>query len=315
MHNVLLGVFRTLLKLWTESSNKAYSLPITAKQEIDRRINCVKRQICSDFVRSPRPLTELKFYKATELRLMLLYLGPFLFHSVVKQPYYNHFLLLVSAIRILCHPTWHKTQNAKAKSLLQLFGQQFKNYYGEQYYVYNFHLCSEHLSDDCLLHGNLDAFSAFPFENYLQIMLHYIKKAPNPLQQFKNRLGEHLKFETKSKQKLFKQSGENYSIITNQYNSIISDHSNDRYIFANDHVYEVQNITKNRNEFKIKCKKVSDLIPLFDKELKSTTIGIFHSAKITLEPDTVVLDANGVSKVLCIQFDKIFGFIVVLHTN
>ncbi|XP_055522823.1 uncharacterized protein LOC129717002 [Wyeomyia smithii] len=281
MHNVLLGVFRTLLKFWTETSNKAYSLPTAAKQEIDRRINCVKRQICSEFVRSPRPLSELKFYKATELRLMLLYLGPFLFHTVVREPYYEHFLLLASAIRILCHPTWHATQNSTAKTMLKLFGEKFQLYYGEQFFVYNFHICSTHLADDSLLHGNLDSFSAFPFENYLQIMLHYIKKAPNPLQQFKNRLGEHLNFETSSKKKVCKQRGDYYSIITNGKNCTISEHPNDNFIFVNGNVYQVQNITKNNHDFELKCKKVSHLLSLYMNPLKSASVGLFCSGSIT----------------------------------
>ncbi|XP_058448932.1 uncharacterized protein LOC131428888 [Malaya genurostris] len=184
MHNVLLGVFRTILKHWLNSF--AITCHLNGVVTGGR-----KKQICCDFERTPRPLTDLKWFKATELRLMLLYFGPFIFVDMLDKRYYKHFIKLHSAIRILCHPTLHCTMNNIAKNILEAFARDFMSLYGEQFFVYNFHLLT-HLADDCMLHGKLDDFSAFPFENYLQTMLHYIEKAPYPLQQFRNRFSEHI---------------------------------------------------------------------------------------------------------------------------
>ncbi|XP_021707311.1 uncharacterized protein LOC5574795 isoform X1 [Aedes aegypti] len=139
MHNVCLGGMKSLLNLWVETSGKSYSLTPAQKCIIDSRIEAVKRQVCSDFSRTPRPLTDLKWFKATELRLLLLYLGPFIFLNVMSDAYYNHFLKLHAAIRILCHPVKYQTENDKAKNLLEAFGHEFMTLYGEHLFVYNFH--------------------------------------------------------------------------------------------------------------------------------------------------------------------------------
>lgn len=48
-----------------------------------------------------------------------------------------------------------------------------------------------HLCDDVRNLGSLDSFSAYPFENYLQIIKNLIRKSAKPLQQIVKRLSEH----------------------------------------------------------------------------------------------------------------------------
>lgn len=314
MHNVLLGVMKSLLKLWTETSGKPYTLTTIQKNVVDLRIKSIKNQICSDFTRTPRPLTDLKWFKATELRLFLLYLGPFILLNIMDDRYYNHYIKLHAAIRILCHPSKHKTQNNDAKNLLEAFGHEFKQLYGDHLFVYNFHLLT-HLANDCMLHGSLDSFSAFPFENYMQIMLHYIKKSSFPLQQFKNRFGEHLKYDDKKKV-ILRQRGSAYSVITNKQNTRISIGSRDNFVCKNGQIFQVQQITRHGDEFMLDCAAVLDVGSLYVEPMESTTNGVYYCGEdLTLSDETILMEANAVTKVLRITLDEISGFIEILHTD
>jgi len=63
-----------------------------------------------------------------------------------------------------------------------------KLYYSELL-TYNMHSLV-HLSEDVKIHGKLDNFSAFPFENYMQKLKQLIRKKNDHLIQLVNRLHE-----------------------------------------------------------------------------------------------------------------------------
>lgn len=76
-------------------------------------------------------------WKATELRLFLLYIDPVILKSVMSAEYYEHFLSLSVAIRILCHPELCFTLNEYAHNLLIYFVSHYEELYGRQYMSYN----------------------------------------------------------------------------------------------------------------------------------------------------------------------------------
>lgn len=137
-------------------------------------------------------LEECGDWKATELRTFLLYLGPVCLKSVLPPNYYNHFMSLSIAIRILVSPELIKdhVKMQYADTLLRHFVNTYASYYGEENMVYNVHNCI-HLVNDCRELGTLDSFSSFPFENYLgYIKRHYLRNGVKPLQQVCKRLIE-----------------------------------------------------------------------------------------------------------------------------
>lgn len=72
---------------------------------------------------------------------------------------------------------------------IRVFVNHCESLYGIEFYVYNIHsLC--HLSDEVALHGPLDRFSAFPYENYLGQLKRLIRSPNKPLQQICRRLSE-----------------------------------------------------------------------------------------------------------------------------
>ncbi len=99
-----------------------------------------------------------------ELRSFLLYSGPAILKDNLSPEKYEHFLYLHFAI--LVSPTLCSKYATLASDLLKYFVFKFGNICGLNHLIYNVHSLI-HLSDECVKHGPLDQFSAFPFENYL----------------------------------------------------------------------------------------------------------------------------------------------------
>jgi hypothetical protein len=142
MHCVCLGVMRKLLWVWIRG-------PLVTRigrqniELISTALEALVDFIPSDFARKPRSLAELARWKATELRQFPLYTGPARLKSIFKgkllEDFYDHFMILHSAIKILWSP--HLCQipefNKYAKDLLILFVEQCKTLYGDWFVSYN----------------------------------------------------------------------------------------------------------------------------------------------------------------------------------
>jgi len=122
-------------------------------------------------------------------RIKIIFIGPVILKSVMSAKYYEHFLTLSVAIRILCHPELCFTLNEYAHSLLIYFVRYYEDLYGRQYMSYNIHNLI-HLANEVKTFGCLDKFSCFPFENYLRMLRLKIKNSPKPLEQLINRINE-----------------------------------------------------------------------------------------------------------------------------
>lgn len=147
-------------------------------------------QLPDEFSRSPRSLTYLKRYKATEFRQLILYTMPILLKGRIPTKYYNHMLKLHCALRILSSPEDCIRNNKLAAKLIDDLVLQFNDLFGAHCISYNLHSLT-HLAQDVLNMGKLlDDFGAFKFENYMQ----YLKKLPKTgyraLEQIHNRVSE-----------------------------------------------------------------------------------------------------------------------------
>lgn len=155
-----------------------------------------------DFVRLPRSLEDIEYYKATELRQFLLYSGPVVLKKITNKNIYTHFITLSCAIRILCSPALHRVYNNYALKLLKYFVQKFAILYEKEYISHNIHGLI-HLPTDCLQHGPLDTYSCFKYENYLFEIKKTIQAARNPLQQICNRLKEQEYVQNNDNEKMY----------------------------------------------------------------------------------------------------------------
>ncbi|KAL2089217.1 hypothetical protein ACEWY4_016116 [Coilia grayii] len=188
MHLVCLEVMRRLVYLWLKgplacrlSSRQVYSL--SDDLESARAFTPVK------FNRRPRALKEVDRWKASEFRQLLLYTGPVLFKAVLNSAVYQHFFLLFVAIFILSNDKLVAAHFDYADSALNVFVRHFRVMYGDMYVSYNVHNLV-HLANDVKLHGNLNTFGAFKFENFLKTLKKMVRKPQAPCSQVVKRILE-----------------------------------------------------------------------------------------------------------------------------
>jgi hypothetical protein len=142
-----------------------------------------------EFARKLSNFFQLGMWKATELRLFLLYVGPVVLKKFVTPEFYNCFMVLSVFIRILCQFPDSQNHLAYAKKLSMHLITLFCNLFGEQFVVYNCHVLV-HLPDDVERYGSLEKFSCFKFEFFLRFLLRSIRSPNQPLQQLINRVIE-----------------------------------------------------------------------------------------------------------------------------
>ncbi|XP_072747535.1 uncharacterized protein [Anoplolepis gracilipes] len=189
MHLICLGVVKKIiLNIWLFGP-AAHKLSKTQIEEISNYLIQIKSCIPSDFARKIRSLNECKRWKATEFRFFLLYCGPIILKNILPFDKYLHFLSLHAAVRILINLESCAKYLDYTQSLLQYFIKQFIVIYGEEYISHNVHGLI-HIVDDSRIFGNLDCYSAFPFENYLQYLKKCVRKPDAPLVQIINRIQE-----------------------------------------------------------------------------------------------------------------------------
>jgi len=182
MHLVHQGAFKRLLSFWTKEKG-----PWKLHRDVVARISALPNHLSlfypsADFNRPPRSLEELKFYKATELRRLLLYAGILVFKGLLDENIYKNFLLLHVAIFILSSEVLVKTMTYYADQLLRTFITHSVEIYGRKFVVFNVHaLC--HLSAECKVLRKLGNFDAFPYENRLKSIKDSLKSGYKPLEQ------------------------------------------------------------------------------------------------------------------------------------
>lgn len=101
MHLVYLGCMKKLLQIWVnERRSMKIRMSSNLINEISRLLVAIEELIPVEFSRKTRTLDELSRFKATEFRLLLLYVLPLILKNRLPDVVYNHFLLLHVAIRI-----------------------------------------------------------------------------------------------------------------------------------------------------------------------------------------------------------------------
>lgn len=189
MHCVLLGVMKKLLVIWFVDTS-LFKQSRQDKNKISERIRLMNQTVPKEFQRKLRDMNNIGHYKATELRQFLLFHGLIVLNGILPQIFYNNFVKLSVAIRILSDKNLYKNYNDVSQVLLDRFIEEFAEIYGEKEVVYNVHLL-HHLPSETIIHdGPIDEFSCFPFENNMSKIKKIIHSSHCPLQQIKNRLFE-----------------------------------------------------------------------------------------------------------------------------
>lgn len=191
MHLCCLGIMKKILRFFIRGTRggSCGSTRLSNDQiiSVNSRMKTISKWLSTDFARYPTDLNNYNTFKATELRQILMYTGPYIFKNIVTIPVYNNFMTLHIAMRILgCSKTVF-TQNYFAKALTKHFLKTFCIIYGRINASYNVHSII-HLPEDAKKYGVLDSFSSFPYENFLQHLKKIVRPGRSPLVQLYNRI-------------------------------------------------------------------------------------------------------------------------------
>jgi hypothetical protein len=192
MHLVCIGSYKKLLKVFF--SHPFDNIRLTKKQLSDIsafRIH-IQKYIPSEFARKPRAVKDVSRWKATELRLDLLYLCPVVYKKFLTKSSYDHLMLLHAAIRLLLDNDNCRNDADYADNLLRLFVRVSSSLYGLQFASFNIHGLI-HLAETVRNHGSLEETSAFLFENELQILKNKVRQCGRALEQIVRRIDEESK--------------------------------------------------------------------------------------------------------------------------
>lgn len=188
MHLVDEGVVKKIIKLWIGKPGP-YKLPSIKVSIINDRLKKCYPYMPNDFQRKPRTLKYANFLKASECRVFLLYTGPAVLRKVLPKSYYNHFMCLSLATRILTSHIYYRIYNSYAKTLLVYFVKYFPALYGSQNVTYNVHGLL-HIAEDAYELGPLDSNSCYLYEAYIKKIKKMLHSLNRPLQQCSNRVYE-----------------------------------------------------------------------------------------------------------------------------
>lgn len=182
LHLLELGVMKRCLTRWKEGT-KSYKRHFRTAElsRINSLLLQTRKEMPTEIHRAVRDLDTLHFWKGTEFRTFLLYLGNIVLKNVVELDEYNYFRLLSCAV-ILCSSDVYKRVVDNTVLVDRLLGDYIEEYihlYGEQTISSNVHnLC--HLLDDIRRFGNLNTISAYPFESYLGLMKNKLRAMKKP---------------------------------------------------------------------------------------------------------------------------------------
>lgn len=186
MHAVLLGVTKSLLQLWFDPKYKQNSFYITKVKKAALNIRLSKIKPCTFISRRPRSVKEIKLFKASEFRNLLLYYFPVCLNGIQRKKYIDHFNLLSSSIFILLKERIQKSELEIARRNLCKFVEDFQTFYSVEKMTMNVHLI-QHLCDCVDDFGPLWSYSMFAFENHNGKMKDFVVANKDVLMQITTR--------------------------------------------------------------------------------------------------------------------------------
>lgn len=234
---------------------------------------------------------------------------------VLEPQFYEHFLKLSLATRILLDSEDCINKNELAKSLLCSFVEETQNLYNVSMLTCNFHYLL-HINEDAKLYGSLDNISAFKFENHLQKIKKSVRKCNSVAVQLYNRQVEKslniIPVENKTNI-LYGRTVNGFITSLKLQDIYISIMAPDNFCMVKDKIIQVKKIISNGNCPKFEGEIVKNLHPYFDNPLNSSTFGILYSNGFETGDELCFsyLDIN--HKVLCLVTNDIFLFIPLIH--
>jgi len=123
----------------------------------------------SEFSNNQNLLSQRSNFKASDYRNFIYYVGAPILYGILKPKYYNHFLLYVTAIRILTQDCLEANEISQAAILMNHFVRMFSALYGQENMTFNLH-AHTHLAAQASMYGPLHKLTCFAFEGLFSVL-------------------------------------------------------------------------------------------------------------------------------------------------
>lgn len=331
LHLLHLGIMKKSLLIWNGSlcnfEFKWTDANIKNLNEMLRNINC---DMPTDMNRSVRTIDCLKFWKGTELRTFLLYVGVVVLKHVLRDIEYDHFVKLFCAVTLCCTEKYINQNRVKMSQLIsELFdeyAEEFIDIYGIEYVSSNVHSLT-HVIEDVLKYGNLTKISAYRFENSLAGLKLRLRNCNLPLEQISRRIIEldldfrdAMDLEQNNSEPILKypldNSGESVfnQIIFGTSLLLNSRKFGDKFFMTDDGtVVEFLYSVKRDEEYFLYGSCIKNLNNFFTKPFSSKKIYIFSGKNEKCSPKYFNIK-NVMAKMICLRNIEEFVYMPLLHT-
>ena len=166
MHLICIGVTKRLLThIFSKKRRNCNYINSEKRENIETLVNSCSKSLPGEFSRKlAGGLTALAYWKASELRTFLLYIGVVVFKDLNFDQYINFLYLSIASRLLLSQNQQNNLENIRV--LLKNFVKSSIDLYGLGFVSYNVHSVI-HIPDDYEKWGPLDHVSCFNFESYL----------------------------------------------------------------------------------------------------------------------------------------------------
>lgn len=333
LHLVELGVMRRCLIRWKEGTksyrNKFNRVELNKINFLLRRAN---GEMPSEIHRAVRDLNTLHFWKGTEYRTFLLYVGIVVLKNALTLEEYDHFKLLFCSI-LLCSSDVYRNvveNTPLVDNLLEDYIENYINIYGEQTISSNVHNLT-HLIDDVRRFGNLNSISTYPFENSLRLMKLKLRAMNKPIEQIARGISEisalmdsethfesiqnneneaQLKFPLKGDSMKFRQ------VLFKDYRLSSLKFGDKWFMNKKNQIVEFKYATKVNNEIVLHGCGIENQNDLFADPFASSKINIyFPDISTDMQNNEIYSKFEDIKcKMVCLSFESRFVFQPLLHT-
>lgn len=341
LHLLEEGVMKKCLGIWMKGNarNKRKKWSNDIISSLNRQILQWNRELPSDFNRKLRTLQFLTYYKATEFRTMLLYIGMVAFKDVLVEQEYVHFLYFCLAIRLYSCRYYVQSPNLRvlARKFLSDYCENFVKIYGKNEVVSNIHNIS-HIADDVEQFGNLNEISTYPFENFLHDIKLRVRPSSTPMEQITRRIiegslisdrqnSQQINFTTKTFENAswvpelkYEWREKNASVSFYKFIRIkpnvflsIKKFGDKWFITKCDDIVEMIYAIKKNNSYFIYGNPIKNKIDFFSKPYSSQKTNIYLSDGEKGQPK-FYNDIEVKGKMVCLSYSEKYVFIPLLHS-
>ncbi|XP_058987390.1 uncharacterized protein LOC131806751 [Musca domestica] len=316
MHLIDLGVFKKMLRLILQNKHTKSKLNVAEINELNRKILYIAKYTPKEFARKGRLFDEVCRWKAKEFRQVVLYTGIIIFKNILHEDLYTHFLLLHTAYRMVsCPSNCHKNLQC-VQQLMEAFVADFALIYGSDKISYNVHNLL-HLAKCVENFGNVENFSSYKYENFLQTLKKDCRKPSYISQQLNNRCMErHLLLKTNDPKFLpLGQKHRNNLFMRYKFDTyFLSGKSPDNFCFTMSMVpIKVYGFLVDSGEEYVVGNAFTDAVSLFQYPVDSKKcLGICKAKTLNIHREKINM-RDIYCKIFCVPDGEYFVFIPILH--